>query len=221
MNADPGATTRRRFMAAAAERILVIDGAMGTEIQGRSLTEDDFRAGRFDGHHIPLAGNNDLLSITRPDVILDIHRAYIAAGADIVCTNTFSGTTIAQAEYDLRSAVGDLNRSAAHLARTAVDEAVADDGRQRFVAGSIGPTNVTLSMSPRVEDPSYRAIDFDTLTAAYSEQIDALVDGGVDLLLIETVFDTLNAKAAIVAARRIARRRGVTTPIILSGTITD
>ena len=212
---------RERLLAAATERILVIDGAMGTEIQTHGLVEADFRGEHYAHHDIPLAGNNDLLSVTRPDIILEIHRDYIAAGADIICTNTFSGTVIAQAEYDMAAAVGEINTAGARLARTAVDEAVAADGRARFVAGSIGPTNVTLSMSPRVEDPAFRAIDFTTLTAAYTEQIEALVDGGVDLLLIETVFDTLNAKAAIVAARHIARRTGIVTPIIISGTITD
>ena len=179
----------------------MIDGATGTEVQSRGLTEVDFRTGDLDAHEGQLAGNNDLLSLTRPDVVAEIHRSYLDAGADIICTNTFSSTSVAQAEYGLAHLVRDLNLESARIARRVADEATTD-GRPRFVAGAIGPTNVTLSMSPRVEDPGYRALDFGALTAAYSEQILALIDGGVDLLLIETVFDTLNAKAAIVAARR-------------------
>ena len=206
---------------AASERILILDGAMGTEIQTLGLTELDFRTGQFENHERDLLGNNDVLSLTRPDAILDIHRRFLAAGADIICTNTFSSNRIAQAEYDMAGQVTRLNMESARLARMAADEFTNSDGRPRFVAGSIGPTNQTLSMSPRVEDPGYRALDFEDLAEAYREQIEALVDGGVDLLLIETIFDTLNAKAAIVAARRLARATGATTPIMLSGTITD
>ncbi|MGA0917449.1 MAG: methionine synthase [Ilumatobacteraceae bacterium] len=205
---------------AALERILVIDGAMGTEVQSRGLTEVDFRTGDLDAHEGQLAGNNDLLSLTRPDVVADIHRSYLDAGADIICTNTFSSTSVAQAEYGLAHLVRDLNLESARIARRVADEATTD-GRPRFVAGAIGPTNVTLSMSPRVEDPGYRALDFGALTAAYSEQIVSLIDGGVDLLLIETVFDTLNAKAAIVAARRALAGRVNAPGLMISGTITD
>jgi 5-methyltetrahydrofolate--homocysteine methyltransferase len=213
--------TRSRLLTAASERILILDGAMGTEIQLLDLTEDDFRAGSLADHQQALLGNNDILSITQPQIIGDIHRRFLAAGADIICTNTFSSTRVAQAEYAAADVVTQLNTEAALLAREAADEFAAADGRPRFVAGSIGPTNQTLSMSPRVEDPSYRALDFERLATAYAEQISALTAGGVDLLLIETIFDTLNAKAAIVAARRHARSSGIELPIMLSGTITD
>ena len=208
------------FHAAASRRILVLDGAMGTEVQRRGLEEDDFRNDDLRDHDGQLAGNNDLLSLTRPDVVADIHRSYLEAGADIICTNTFSSTAVAQAEYGLAHLVPELNRESARVARRVADEAATPD-RPRFVAGSIGPTNVTLSMSPRVEDPGYRALDFATLTDAYAEQITALIEGGVDLLLIETIFDTLNAKAAIVAARRVTAGLRDAPALMISGTITD
>ena len=215
------------FRRATAERILVLDGATGTEFQLLGLSEDDLRGERFADHPSSLAGNLDLLSITRPDAVRDLHLRYLLAGADIITTNTFSSTTIAQREYDLAdpALVDELNRSATALARAAADAAEAHDGRRRFVAGACGPTNITLSLSPRVEDPAFRAARFRDVAEAYRQQIAGLVgDGsrpGVDLLLIETVFDTLNAKAAIWAARRHAAESGIDTPIMISGTITD
>ncbi|MEZ5247916.1 MAG: homocysteine S-methyltransferase family protein [Ilumatobacteraceae bacterium] len=189
---------------AAAGRILILDGASGTEIQRLGLVEDDLRGTRFAHHPSSLAGNNDLLVLSRPEVIRELHATYLAAGADIISTNTFSATTVAQREYGLDdpAVVHDLNVAGARLAREAADEATRATGRRRFVAGAIGPTNVTLSLSPRVDDPGYRAMTFRQIAEAYRQQIAALVEGGVDLLLVETIFDTLNAKAAIWAARR-------------------
>ncbi len=204
------------------ERILVLDGAMGTMIQRYDLTEEDFRKGWFENHEKSLKGNNDLLSLTRPDIIETIHRQYYEAGADIAETNTFSGTTIAQADYDLQSAVYDINYHSAKIARKVADEFTEKEpNKPRFVAGSIGPTNRTASISPDVNDPGYRAITFDELVVAYSEQVNALMDGGVDMLLVETVFDTLNAKAALFAVDEVFEKRGVKIPIMVSGTITD
>ncbi|MBP6459030.1 MAG: homocysteine S-methyltransferase family protein [Crocinitomicaceae bacterium] len=204
------------------ERILVLDGAMGTMIQRYDLTEEDFRKGWFENHSKSLKGNNDLLSLTRPDIIETIHRKYYEAGADIAETNTFSGTTIAQADYDLQSAVYDINFHSAKIARKVADEFTANEpNKPRFVAGSIGPTNRTASISPDVNDPGFRAITFDELVVAYSEQVNALMDGGVDMLLVETVFDTLNAKAALYAIDEVFEKRGVKIPIMVSGTITD
>ena len=200
------------------ERILVLDGAMGTMIQRHKLEEFDFREGAFEEHHKPLKGNNDLLSITRPEIIKDIHRAYFDAGADIVETNTFSGTSIAQADYDLEDAVVDINYESARIAKEVANEY---SDKPRFVAGSIGPTNRTASISPDVNDPGYRAITFDALKEAYKEQVNALIDGGVDLLLVETVFDTLNAKAALFAIQEVFSEKEITLPIMVSGTITD
>lgn len=204
------------------ERILVLDGAMGTMIQRYDLTEEDFRKGWFENHSKSLKGNNDLLSLTRPDIIETIHRKYYEAGADIAETNTFSGTTIAQADYDLQSAIYDINFHSAKIARKVADEFTANEpNKPRFVAGSIGPTNRTASISPDVNDPGFRAITFDELVVAYSEQVNALMDGGVDMLLVETVFDTLNAKAALYAIDEVFEKRGVKIPIMVSGTITD
>tara|TARA_B100000767_G_C19664469_1_gene492471 strand:- start:62 stop:1042 length:981 start_codon:yes stop_codon:yes gene_type:complete len=200
------------------ERILVLDGAMGTMIQRHKFEEFDFREGAFEDHHKPLKGNNDLLSITRPEIIKDIHRAYFNAGADIVETNTFSGTSIAQADYDLEHAVVDINYESARIAKEVANEYT---DKPRFVAGSIGPTNRTASISPDVNDPGYRAITFDALKMAYREQVIALMNGGVDLLLVETVFDTLNAKAALFAIQEVFSEKGVNLPIMVSGTITD
>ena len=195
---------------------------MGTMIQRHPLTEEDFRGERFKGHGHDLKGNNDLLSITRPDIIKGIHRAYFEAGSDIVETNTFSSTTVSQADYALEDAVVEINLAGAKVAREAADEFMAEhSGRQVFVAGSVGPTNRTASMSPDVNNPGYRAVHFDGLVIAYAEQIEALLDGGVDLLLLETVFDTLNLKAAIFACEEVFERRGMRWPIILSVTITD
>src|SRR5688572_24601303 len=200
------------------KRILVLDGAMGTMIQRHTLTEEDFRGERFKSHPRELRGNNDMLVLTRPDVILGIHEAYLEAGADIIETNSFSGTTIAQADYGLEPLVYELNFEAARLARQAVDKWSTPD-RPRFVAGSIGPTNKTLSISPDVNDPAFRAVTFDQMKDAFVEQIRALIDGGSDVLLIETIIDTLTAKAAILAASEVDPDRKV--PIILSATITD
>ena len=203
-------------------RIAILDGAMGTMIQRHPLTEEDFKGDRFKGHDRDLKGNNDLLSITRPDVIKGIHRAYFDAGSDIVETNTFSSTTISQADYALEDAVREINLAGAKVAREAAEECMAaNPGRRLFVAGSVGPTNRTASMSPDVNNPGYRAVTFDSLVISYSEQIEALLDGGVDLLLLETVFDTLNLKAAIFAAEEVFERRGMRWPVILSVTITD
>lgn len=204
------------------ERILVLDGAMGTMIQRHNLTEEDFRKGWFEGHHKPLKGNNDLLSLTRPDIIEDIHRQYFEAGADIAETNTFSGTTVAQADYDLQHAVFDINFHSAQIARRVADEfTMLNPDKPRFVAGSIGPTNRTASISPDVNDPGFRGISFDELVTAYYQQVDALIQGGVDILLVETVFDTLNAKAALFAIDSYFEDKSVEFPIMVSGTITD
>jgi 5-methyltetrahydrofolate--homocysteine methyltransferase len=200
------------------QRILILDGAMGTMIQRHHLEEFDFREGAFENHDQPLKGNNDLLSITRPEIIKDIHREYFKAGADIVETNTFSGTSIAQADYNLEHAVYKINYESAKIAREVADEF---KDKPRFVAGSIGPTNRTASISPDVNDPGYRAISFDELVSAYKEQVNALIEGGVDLLLVETVFDTLNAKAALFAVQEVFDETNKTLPIMVSGTITD
>lgn len=203
-------------------RILVLDGAMGTMIQRYKLEEDDFRRGWFEGHNKPLKGNNDLLSLTRPEIIKEIHRKYFEAGADIAETNTFSGTWIAQADYGLEKAVYDINFHSAKIAREVADEFTATEpNKPRFVAGSIGPTNRTASISPDVNDPGFRGITFDELVHAYKEQVNALIDGGVDLLLVETVFDTLNAKAALFAIDEVYEERQLKLPIMVSGTITD
>lgn len=204
------------------ERILVLDGAMGTMIQRHKLEEEDFRDGWFDNHAKSLKGNNDLLSLTRPEIIKDIHRQYYNAGADIAETNTFSGTTIAQADYDLESAVYDINFQSAKIAKeVALEFAISEPNKPRFVAGSIGPTNRTASISPDVNDPGFRGITFDELVVAYKQQVNALMDGGVDLLLVETVFDTLNAKAALYAIDEVFEDRGSRIPVMVSGTITD
>ena len=200
------------------KRILILDGAMGTMIQMHDLEEIDFREGAFENHNKPLKGNNDLLSITRPEIIKGIHREYFASGADIVETNTFSGTSIAQADYDLEEAVYDINYLSAKIAKEVAQEFT---DKPRFVAGSIGPTNRTASISPDVNDPGYRAVGFDDLVDAYKEQVDALMKGGVDLLLVETVFDTLNAKAALYAIQEVFELKKISLPIMVSGTITD
>ena len=203
---------------ALANRILVLDGAMGTMIQRHALEEFDFREGAFEDHAKPLKGNNDLLSITRPEIIKDIHRQYLAAGADIIETNTFSGTTIAQADYGLEDAVYQINFQSAKIAKEVCSEFT---DRPRFVAGSIGPTNRTASISPDVNDPGFRAVSFDDLVLAYKQQVNALMDGGVDTLLVETIFDTLNAKAALFAIDEVFEEREMKLPISVSGTITD
>src|SRR5580698_2537454 len=207
--------------AAARERILILDGAMGTQIQGLGFTESHFRGERFSACECHLQGNNDLLILTQPQAIEDIHFAYAMAGADILETNTFSSTSIAQADYSMESAVYDLNRDGARLARRAAVKAEQIDGRRRFVAGALGPTNRTASMSPDVNNPGFRAVTFDDLRTAYGEQVRGLIDGGADLILIETIFDTLNAKAAIFACFEAFAERGVRLPLMISGTITD
>ncbi len=200
------------------ERILVLDGAMGTMIQEQKLSERDFR--RNDFITAPLKGDNDLLNLTRPDVILGIHRSFLAAGADILETNTFNATAIAQADYGMESFVREINLEGARLARQAANEFSSPE-KPRFVAGALGPTNRTLSLSPKVEDPGYRAVTFDQMVVAYQEQAEALLEGGVDVLLIETIFDTLNAKAALYAIENAFQKLGARVPIMISGTITD
>jgi 5-methyltetrahydrofolate--homocysteine methyltransferase len=205
----------------ARERIVVLDGAMGTEIQTLGLSDEAFRGDRFCDHGCDLVGNNELLTLTQPDAMRDIHLRYFLAGADIAETNTFSANRVSQGDYDTVDQVVELNEAAARLAREAAEEAQGVDGRRRFVAGAVGPTNMTLSLSPKVEDPGYRAITFGALADAYQEQIEALLRGGVDAILIETIFDTLNAKAAIVASRRAMQAHGTQLPLMISGTITD
>ncbi|MGY6548025.1 MAG: homocysteine S-methyltransferase family protein [Roseinatronobacter sp.] len=222
----PGTETERALRKAAAQRILVMDGAMGTQIQGLGLAEDDYTghgSGCACAHHTdhPQKGNNDLLNLTQPEAIEEIHFRYAMAGADIVETNTFSSTTIAQADYGLEHAVHDLNASGAHLVRRALDRATAIDGRPRYVAGALGPTNRTASLSPDVNDPGYRAVSFNDLRIAYAQQVRGLVAGGADLILIETIFDTLNAKAAIFACLEVFGEIGRRMPLMISGTITD
>ena len=217
----PVSPKRTALLAAARERILVLDGAMGTMIQGLEYDEAAFRGARFADFHRDLRGNNDLLILTQPRAIEDIHAEYLRAGADIVATNTFSSTSIAQADYDLSSFAYELNLEGAKLARAAAIRVTAEDGKPRFVAGAIGPTNRTASISPDVSNPGYRAVTFDDLRSAYGEQIKGLLDGGADLLLVETIFDTLNAKAALYAIAEITEERGIDVPVMISGTITD
>jgi 5-methyltetrahydrofolate--homocysteine methyltransferase len=205
------------------ERILIIDGAMGTMIQRHKLEESDYRGARFANWHKDVKGNNDLLSITQPDIIIGIHKQYLDAGADIIETNTFSSTTIAQADYDMQELAYELNVASAKCARIAADKYTAQNpNKPRFVAGAIGPLNKTLSLSPDVNNPGYRAVTFDEVVVAYEEQIKGLVDGGADVLLVETIFDTLNAKAAIYAIKDFFRKNNLPElPIMISGTITD
>jgi len=204
------------------KRILILDGAMGTMLQRYNFSEEDFRGERFKSFPHSLKGNNDLLSLTQPKAIQDIHAQYFEAGADIVETNTFSGTTIGMADYHLEDLVYELNFESARIARKVADEFTAKNPDQpRFVAGSIGPTNRTASMSPDVNDPGFRAVSFDDLRIAYKQQVEALIDGGVDLLLVETIFDTLNAKAALFAIEEVKDERKIDIPIMVSGTITD
>ena len=204
------------------QRILVLDGAMGTMIQAYKFEEEDFRGDRFTTHPSPLKGNNDLLSLTQPEAIKAVHRAYFEVGADIVETNTFSSTSIGMADYAMEEWVYELNVQSAKLAREVADDFTkANPHKPRFVAGSIGPTNRTASMSPDVNDPGYRAVTFDDLVEAYSEQVRGLVEGGSDVLLVETVFDTLNAKAALFAIDVLKEENNWDIPVMISGTITD
>ena len=199
-------------------RILVLDGAMGTMLQRYKFEEEDFRGDRFKDFAHPLKGNNDLLSLTQPEAVKEVHRLYFKAGADIVETNTFSGTTIGMADYHMEDLVYELNFQSAKIAREVADEFT---DKPRFVAGSIGPTNRTASMSPDVNDPGFRAVTFDDLKIAYRQQVEALIDGGCDLLLVETIFDTLNAKAALFAIEEVKEERNLDIPVMVSGTITD
>ena len=204
------------------ERILVLDGAMGTMLQRYNFTEEDYRGERFKDWEHSLKGNNDLLSLTQPNAIEEVHRKYLEADADIIETNTFSGTTIAMADYHMEELVYELNYESAKIARKICDEfTVENPAKPRFVAGSMGPTNRTASLSPDVNDPGFRAITFDELRIAYKQQAKALLDGGSDLLLVETIFDTLNAKAALFAIDEIQEERNIQIPIMVSGTITD
>lgn len=207
---------------ALSERILVLDGAMGTMLQRYKFSEEDYRGERFTNWEYPLKGNNDLLSLTQPQAIEEVHRKYLEAGADIIETNTFSGTTIAMADYHMEDLVYELNFESAKIARKVCDEfSTANPEKPRFVAGSIGPTNKTASLSPEVNDPGFRAITFEELRVAYKQQAEALLDGGADILLVETIFDTLNAKAALFAIDEIQEERKIEIPIMVSGTITD
>lgn len=204
------------------ERILILDGAMGTMIQKESLEEADFRGERFKDHPCSLKGNNDLLSLTRPDLIKNIHRAYLEAGADIIETNTFSSTRVGMSDYQMEYLAYELNHVSAQIAvEVAKEISLKTPNKPRFVAGSIGPTNKTASMSPDVNDPGYRAIHFDELVDQYTEQVNGLLEGGVDLLLVETIFDTLNAKAALFAIESVKEKRKCSIPVMVSGTITD
>ncbi|MCM8527769.1 MAG: homocysteine S-methyltransferase family protein, partial [Lentisphaeraceae bacterium] len=215
-------TSIQRIKAVLKDRIMVLDGAMGSLLQGYKLGEEDFRGDRFKDHHMPLQGNNDLLSITRPDVVQEIHEAYYEAGANFATTNSFSGTTIAQADYELESAIYEINYAAAQCARKAADkynELTPD--QPRFVIGGMGPTNRTASISPDVNDPGKRLVTFDQLKEAYYYQAKALLEGGSDILMIETVFDTLNCKAAIMAVKELEEELGTQIATMVSGTITD
>lgn len=204
------------------EKILILDGAMGTMLQEYKFSEEDFRGKRFADWPVSLKGNNDLLSLTQPEAIAEIHRKYFEAGADIVETNTFSGTSIAMADYKMEHLVYELNQQSAVIAKRVAEELTAKDpSKPRFVAGAMGPTNKTASMSPDVNDPGFRAISFEQLKTAYKDQAKGLVDGGVDVLLVETVFDTLNAKAALFAIDELKEERGLDIPVMVSGTITD
>ncbi len=204
------------------KKILILDGAMGTMLQEYRFTENDFRGDRFAQWPIPLKGNNDVLSLTQPEAIAEIHRQYFLAGADIVETNTFSSTSIAMADYQMQDLVYEINFESARIARGVADQITQQNpAKPRFVAGAMGPTNKTASMSPDVNDPGYRAISFNNLREAYQLQAKALIDGGVDVLLIETVFDTLNAKAALFAIDELKEKFGFDIPVMISGTITD
>ena len=204
------------------ERILVLDGAMGTMLQAYKFTEEDFRGERFKDFHLSVKGNNDMLSLTQPAAIADVHHKYFEAGADIVETNTFSSTTIAMADYEMEEYVYGLNYASAKIAKEVAQSFTEKEPHKpRFVAGSIGPTNKTASMSPDVNDPGFRAVSFDELRIAYKQQVEALLDGGVDMLLVETVFDTLNAKACLFAIEEVKEERNLDIPIMVSGTITD
>jgi 5-methyltetrahydrofolate--homocysteine methyltransferase len=204
------------------KRILVLDGAMGTMLQQYNFSESDYRGDRFKDYPTSLKGNNDLLSLTQPEAIAEIHKKYLEAGADIIETNTFSGTSIAMADYNMEDLVYELNFESAKIAKKVAEEFTKQNpDKPRYVAGSIGPTNKTASLSPDVNKPEYRAITFEELRKSYKEQVEALIDGGVDVLLVETIFDTLNAKAALFAIEEVKEERNTDIPIMVSGTITD
>ena len=209
------------FAALLKKRLVFLDGAMGTMIQTHALTEQQFRGERFADWRRDLRGNNDLLTITQPHIIAAIHREYLHAGADVISTNTFNSSPVSQADYAMESLVGELNLAAARLARKVADEVTAETGTQRYVAGALGPTSRTASLSPDVNDPGFRNITFDELAAGYALAARALIEGGADIILIETVFDTLNAKAALFAAREVLDECGMDLPLIVSGTISD
>ena len=202
------------------ERVHILDGAMGTSVQQFGLTEEDFRGSRFTDHPVPLKGNNDILVLTKPEVIRQIHNQFLEAGADIIETDTFNATGLSQEDYATQDLVYEINLAAAKLAKSCCDTYSTDD-KPRYVAGSIGPTNKTLSISPDVENPGFRAVTFKDVTDTYTEQIKGLIDGGVDFLLIETIFDSLNARAALLACEQVFDEKGCQLPIMISGTITD
>jgi 5-methyltetrahydrofolate--homocysteine methyltransferase len=214
-------TPAERLERALSDRILVLDGGAGTMIQQHKLTEEDYRGERFADWRKDVQGNNDLLNLTRPDVIRQMHDAYLEAGADIIETNTFSSTAIAQADYGMEALARELNAEGARLAREAADAFEKKDGRPRFVAGAIGPTNRTASISPDVNDPGARNVTYEELAESYREAAEGLIEGGTDILLIETIFDTLNAKAALFAVMKLFEDRGESLPVMLSATITD
>lgn len=215
-------SAKERFEKVLKERVLLLDGAMGTMIQSYNLEEEDYRGNIWKDHHHPLKGNNDLLSITRPDVIKEIHIKYLEAGSDVIETNTFSSTSIAQADYDLSNEAYRLNYESAKLARQAINDYLeTHPGEEKFIAGALGPTNKTASISPDVNDPGHREISFDELKDAYKEQVLGLIEGSADIILIETIFDTLNAKAALFAAQEAFEETGKELALMISGTITD
>ena len=221
MTSFPPSPVETELRRRAAEAILVLDGAMGTEIQELKLDEAGYRGTRFADWPKDMRGNNDILILSQPDAVRQLHLNYLRAGADIICTNTFSSTRIAQADYGAEALVAELNRDGARLAKEAAAIAAGEDGRSRFVAGAIGPTNRTASISPDVNDPAFRNISFEELRQTYGEQVRGLIKGGADILIIETIFDTLNAKAAIYAIKELFEERGASVPVMISGTITD
>jgi methionine synthase I (cobalamin-dependent) len=217
-----GESKRQYFERLLAQRILMLDGGMGTMIQAHGLTRADYHKGQFEDHSVELKGNGDLIALTRPDVLGSIHRAYLDAGSDIIETNTFTATSVAQGEYSLGHIARELNLAACKVAREAADEFTRKTpNKPRFVAGAIGPTNRSASISPDVNNPGFRNVTFDDLVAAYGEAARGLIDGGADLILYETIFDTLNAKAGVVALEEVFAEKGVRLPVMISGTITD
>ena len=222
MSQRPNSSAQTTLTEAAKKRILILDGAMGTMIQRHKLEEEDYRGTQFANWHCDVKGNNDLLVLTQPDIIYQIHCDYFEAGADIIETNTFNATTIAMADYDMQAQSRDINLAAAKLARKAADEFTAKTpDKPRFVAGVLGPTNRTASISPDVNDPGKRNVTFDELVEAYSESTEALIEGGADLIMLETIFDTLHAKAAAYAVESVFEKLGISLPVMVSGTITD